>query len=61
MPSTTPTSFLTNPPLPQRLKLAAAWASLAFYYLYGGYLGGRASQTDRTGFLDNNNATPGYQ
>jgi hypothetical protein len=39
MPSTTPTTVLADPPLSQRLKLAAAWASLTFCYLYGDYFG----------------------
>ena len=30
---------LADPPLPQRLKLSAAWASLTFCYLYGDYFG----------------------
>ena len=39
MPPTTPTAILTDPPLPQRLKLSASWASLTFCYLYGDYFG----------------------
>ena len=30
---------LADPPLPQRLKLSALWASLTFCYLYGDYFG----------------------
>ena len=30
---------LADPPLPQRLKLSAAWASLTLCYLYGDYFG----------------------
>lgn len=30
---------LSDPPLPQRLKLSALWASLTFCYLYGDYFG----------------------
>ena len=29
----------SDPPLPQRLKLSALWASLTFCYLYGDYFG----------------------
>ena len=32
-------SPLCDPPLPQRLKLSALWASLTFCYLYGDYFG----------------------
>ncbi len=34
-----PPPALSDPPLPQRLKLAALWASLTFCYLYGDYFG----------------------
>lgn len=30
---------LSDPPLPQRLKLSVLWASLTFCYLYGDYFG----------------------
>lgn len=30
---------LSDPPLPQRVKLSALWASLTFCYLYGDYFG----------------------
>ena len=33
------TNILSDPPLPQRLKLSALWASLTFCYLYGDYFG----------------------
>jgi hypothetical protein len=34
-----PVRALADPPLPQRLKLSALWASLTFCYLYGDYFG----------------------
>lgn len=34
-----PSRMLADPPLPQRLKLSALWASLTFCYLYGDYFG----------------------
>lgn len=33
------THALSDPPLPQRVKLSALWASLTFCYLYGDYFG----------------------
>lgn len=34
-----PSRTLADPPLPQRVKLSALWASLTFCYLYGDYFG----------------------
>ena len=38
MPTDTPTTALHDPPVPVRAKLAAAWASFMFFYIYVDYL-----------------------
>jgi hypothetical protein len=38
LPTDTPTTALLDPPVPVRAKLAAAWASFMFFYIYVDYL-----------------------